>query len=73
MQVATTNVIKEYFPGRQVGPFGALCFTVNMAAMLLPQMWNLFISSLGWQNTLISIGKHLRAVTVDVIKAAHVL
>ena len=57
MQVATTNIIKEYFPGRQISPFGALCLTVNVAAMIVPQLWRQLVEALGWHNNLITIGK----------------
>ena len=59
MQIATTNVIKEYFPGRQIGPFGAVCLTLNAAGIAVPHLWKQLMQLLGWQYTLISIGKSL--------------
>ena len=57
MQVATTNIIKEYFPGRQIGPFGAVCLTMNIAAMVVPQLWKALMETLGWKYNLITIGR----------------
>ena len=59
MQVATTNVIKEYFPGRQIGPFGAFCLTMNTSAMVVPQVWKAFMETLGWKYNLIAIGRYM--------------
>ena len=57
MQIATTNTIKQYFPGRQIGPFGAVCLTMNVAAMIVPQLWRSLMTALGWELALITIGK----------------
>ena len=65
MQVDTINIIKEYFPGRQIGPFGAICLTMNTSAMVAPQLWKALKETLGWKNNLITIGSKLYLMTAS--------
>ena len=57
IHVATTNIVKEYFPGRQIGPFGVICMSLNIATMVVPQMWKNLMAVLDWQFTLVVIGE----------------
>lgn len=57
MQVATTQIIKVYFPGRQAAPFGAICLTMNSAAVAFPLVWEQLMELLGWHLALIAIGQ----------------
>ncbi|XP_067941998.1 monocarboxylate transporter 9-like [Watersipora subatra] len=56
LHVATTNIIKEYFPGKQIGPFGAACLSLNLATVVVPQLWRYLMTALSWQLALITIG-----------------
>lgn len=56
MQVATTQVIKSYFPGKQAAPFGAICLTMNAAAMAYPELWRWLMANYGWDITFYSLG-----------------
>lgn len=56
MQVATTQMVKMYFPGRQMAPFGAICLAMNSAAMVFPQVWETLISNYGWHIAFYSLG-----------------
>ena len=56
MQVATTQTIKAYFSGTQIAPFGAVCLSMNTAAMVFPQIWRILMSNYGWNTTFYVLG-----------------
>ncbi|XP_067942002.1 monocarboxylate transporter 9-like [Watersipora subatra] len=56
VHVATTNIIKEHFPGKQIGPFGATCLSLFLATIVAPQLWRYLMTALTWQLALVTIG-----------------
>lgn len=56
MQVATTQIIKVYFPGRQFAPFGVLCITNNAAAMAYPIIFKSVMDAFNWHHGFIALG-----------------
>ena len=56
IHVATTNIVKQYFPSGDIAPYGAMCLTINMTLVVVPQLWRYLMDTLDWQLGLITIG-----------------